>query len=110
MSDSQTFIQYLDSRQQLLEATKNTPIVNQRYKVNKYCCFYVENQQQKDGIQLRPNDQVIVEWSYADVYNPVALSVKFSRSIDSNQHDNCYKPFDRKNVNKWLIRYGSEIK
>lgn len=106
--EKQTFKQYLDSREQLLRAIQNTPITNEVYEVKKYCTLNVgETEDNAVLLKLKPKQQVIVEWLYADVNNPTPQSVRVvgAKEIDeSNKHDVFWTGTK---LSKWLLRHAS---
>lgn len=109
MSQEFTFKQYLESKEKLREAVKNTPQRVAEYSVRKYCKFPVgDSKELKEYVSLKPKHKILVEWLYTDVDNPTPLTVKFEGS-DSIDPDNEFQTFwSGTRLQKWLIRNARE--
>lgn len=101
-----TFKQYLESREQLLKAIENTPIVIREYDIRKYCSLCIgETVEEKELVSLKPRHSLIVEWQYDDINDPTPMSIKF-KNVDGYD-DQSYSTFWNGNkLNKWLIRHA----
>ncbi len=73
------FMDFLQSRNQLLAAVKKTPNVGMHYKVVKYCKMPLgESKEVREYISLKPNDLITVEWLYNEGVesNPLPSVIK----------------------------------
>lgn len=60
-----TFTQYVQSKQQLVEAIKSDPVVEHSYAVSKYCKMPVGNSgDTKEYINLKPKTALQITWRY----------------------------------------------
>lgn len=106
--DKLTFKQYLESKNQLLEAIKNTPTTIVEYEVSKYCSFTVgDDEDEKTLIGLKPKNKVIVEWRYDNIDDPTPASIQFvgSKDTDDEKHSTFW---NGTKVRKWLSRHAKE--
>jgi len=104
MTSHITFKEYLDSKERLREAIKQTPTQIVEYTVNKYCKFPVgENKEEKEYLSLKPKQTLIVEWHYEDINNPTPSSIKLKESEDIFS-----TYWNGKKLEKWLIRNTKE--
>lgn len=104
MSSYITFKEYLDSKERLREAIKETPVQLVEYTVRKYCKFPVgENKETKEYRSFKPKQILIVEWHYTDINNPTPKSIKLK---DSEGEFSTY--WNGKKLEKWLIRNAKE--
>ena len=105
MATKLTFKEYIESKTKLLEAVSNTPKQTSTYTVKKYCKLVVgESKQDKEYVNLKPNQQIVVEWEYEDVDCPSIVGIMFECVDDvdpSNTYD-CYWGGER--LQKWLDR------
>ena len=105
MRHNLTFKEYLQSKEQLIEAINLTPKQTVKYCVNKYCKLVVgESKDEKELINLKPNQTIVVEWLYTDVDNPTPLNITFEGvcpTIDKVDHSNYWNPAK---LQKWLLR------
>lgn len=104
-----TFKQYLESKEKLREAVKNTPQRVAEYSVRKYCKMPVgETKDSKEYVALKPKHKIIVEWLYADVDNPTPLNVKFEgiEDLDTDQEFSTF--WSGQKLQKWLLRNARE--
>jgi hypothetical protein len=105
-----TFRQYLDSKDQLIEAMKNVPIAIQEYEVRKYCTLTVgEDEEEKLAIPLKPKNKIIIEWQYGNVDKPVPLSIKVEgiSYIDGTDSFNTF--WSNEKLKKWLSVHTKEL-
>jgi len=105
MSFELTFRQYLQSKDALREAVNETPQQTKEYLVTKYCKLVVgESKDNKEQINLKPNNKVIVEWLYDDIDNPSITNITFEGvcdSIDSEDHTTYWQTYK---LQRWLLR------
>ena len=108
--DKLTFKDYLATKEKLREAIKQTPVRQATYRLRKYCKFPVgETKELKEYIALKPKQDVIVEWHYADIDNPTAISMKF-KDVDNVDCEKEYKAFwSDARLQKWLLRNTREL-
>ena len=101
-----TFKQYLESKDQLLKAIGNRPIQIIEYQIDKYCSLEVGKHEDRQVLQLRPKNKLVVEWQFesADDLKPTALSisVKDSSIIDPNLE---FTPADNEKLIRWVTRH-----
>ena len=100
-----TFKQYLDSKSKLLEAIEESPIYTATYTVSKYCKLPVgESKDLKEHIQLKPKQQIIVEWDYGNPDAPEALSVRFNNVVDIDDEKEYNPLWISERLEKWLTK------
>lgn len=105
-----TFKQYLDGREQLLQAIKNTPIAITEYEITKYCTIPIgENDEEKELISLRPKQRIIIEWQYDDVHHPTPMSIRFigPKNVEENEKHSLY--WDDRKLEKFLQKHASKL-
>ncbi|MCK9369660.1 hypothetical protein M0R04_07110 [Candidatus Dojkabacteria bacterium] len=100
----QTFKQYLESKEQLMDAIKNTPVSTIEYEIYKYCSIPVA-ECDVDAISLRPKNKILIEWSYDDIHNPTPLSIKFKGVKDIDEDDQYNLNIPRIKLQKFLDRH-----
>ena len=108
--DKLTFKQYLDSKDTLREAIKQTPVHKAEYIMRKYCKLPVgESKDKKEYIALKPKHKVICEWLYADPNNPDLESVTFEGvdTVDPEKKHSSYWSEER--FKTWLERNTREV-
>lgn len=105
-----TFKQYLDSKDQLREALKQTPVRKAEHIMRKYCKLPVgESKEEKEYIALKPKHKVIVEWLYDDPDNPKLESVAFE-GVDEVEIDKKHSSFwPDERFKSWLERNTREV-
>jgi len=105
MAINLTFKEYLKSKENLREAIKETPQQTTKYTVNKYCKLVVgESKDEKEYINLKPNQTIIVDWLYTDIDNPTPLKIMFEgicTDVDSSEYKVYWQPYK---LQKWLLR------
>jgi hypothetical protein len=104
-----TFKQYLDSKDKLREAVKNTPQRTVEYTVRKYSKLAIgENKESKQYVPVKPKHKIIVEWLYDDVDNPTPVSLRFE-GIDNVDAQSEHLTFwSGSKLVKWLYRNARE--
>jgi hypothetical protein len=100
-----SFKQYLESKEKLLEAIKNTPVRTVEYTVKKYCKFGIgEDKESRDFISLKPKQTLVVEWKYTNIDNPTPIAVLFE-DVDGVDCITKFKPFlSGDKLKKWLSK------
>lgn len=99
-----SFIQFLESRNQLYEAYDRTPVTTNSYNMTKYCKIPVElNEVDTEYISLKPDDIIIIEWEYHDYNKPTANKITVN--------EECYKPiWNNKKMCSWVKSSAKEKK
>lgn len=109
MRNNLTFKEYLESKEKLREAVAVTPKQSVQYTVNKYCKLVVgESKDEKEQINLKPNQTIVVEWLYNDIDNPTPLNIMFEGvcpTIDTHEYSSYWQP---QKLRKWLLRNTRE--
>ena len=105
-----TFKQYLESKEKLREAIKQTPVRKAEYVMRKYVKLPVgESKDEKEYISLKPKHKVIVEWNYRDMDNPELVSI-FFEDVEGVNPDEGHKSFwSDERFKKWLFRNTREL-
>ncbi len=98
-----TFKEYLDSKDRLREAVKETPVRVVEYEVRKYCKLPVGTcKEEKVYLSFKPKQTLIVEWLYTDFNNPKPTCVK-------NKDFEIFPTYWKgKMFEKWLMRNTKE--
>lgn len=104
-----TFKDYLESKEQLIEALKQTPYTIQEYEVRKYCSITVgPSKEQKQIVGLKPKQKIVVEWLYQDINNPKPISVCF-KGVKTLTEDDQFKMFwSSEKMKKWISKHTKE--
>ncbi len=109
MDNKLTFKKYLESKERLREAVNATPHQTTEYTVSKYCKLVVgESKEDKEQINLKPSQTIIVEWLYTDIDNPTPLKITFDgvcENIDSEEYNTYWQPYK---LQKWLHKNARE--
>lgn len=109
MANNLTFKEYLKSKEKLRAAIKETPQQITEYAVSKYCKLIVgESKDEKEQINLKPNQTIIVEWLYNDIDNPTPIKITFEgvcSNIDSSEYNSYWQPHK---LQKWLRKNTTE--
>jgi hypothetical protein len=101
---SLSFKQYLESKEQLMNAIKNTPVSIVEYEVCKYCSIPV-SESDVETISLRPKNKILVEWRYDDIHNPTPISVRFKGVKGVDDSDQYMLDISRIKLQKFLDRH-----
>ncbi len=105
-----TFKQYLESKDKLREAIKQTPVHTAEYVMRKYCKLPVgESKEDKKYIALKPKHKLIVEWHYQDLYNPTLQSISFDDVDEVNADEKHSSFWSDERFKKWLLRNTREV-
>ena len=109
MTTKLTFKEYIASKQQLREAVKSTPRQEITYTVRKYCKLVVgEHKEEKEQINLKPDQTITVKWLYEDFDNPTPLSIVFE-GVDAIDSDNTFNTsWQGFRLERWLSRNARE--
>jgi hypothetical protein len=107
-----TFKEYVESKAQLLEAVKETPMQEIEYDVRKYCKIPLgESKEEKEYVALKPKHTMVVKWLYEDIDNPTPMGVWFYSDNDDLNHLRGTE-FDTfwssEKLQKWLARNARE--
>jgi hypothetical protein len=105
-----TFKQYLDSKEKLREAIKNTPVRKAEYVMRKYCKLPVgESKDDKKYIALKPKHKLVVEWMHTDLENPDLVSICFEGIDDVDASEEFKSFWSDERFKKWLLRNTREL-
>ena len=97
-----SFKDYVISKNQLMDAIKQTPIQTSTYNVKKYCKLVIgESKNNKSSISFKPNNTIEVEWLYEDMDNPTPVSI----IVDGDSHDIYWKG---EKLTSWLSKNAIE--
>ncbi len=78
MDNKLTFKEYLNSKDRLREAAQNVPERTARYTISKYCKIAIgESKKNKEYVNLKPKQEVEVDWLYEDLDKPTVISIRF---------------------------------
>jgi hypothetical protein len=110
MTSKLSFKEYLDSKQQLLNAIQNTPTSIVEYEVKKYCSLPLgETIEDSVDLSLKPKHTVIVEWKYEDLDNPAPTSISIITPNTMNDLDEKFNTFwSGAKLSKWLARHTTK--
>ncbi|MGZ8924629.1 MAG: hypothetical protein ACXW2E_01975 [Nitrososphaeraceae archaeon] len=101
-----TFKQYLESKEQLLQAINNPPISTIEYEVRKYCTIPIgETESDKQLIGLKPKQKIIVEWKYDSITNPQPISISFFGLKDITESEQFSTSWTGSKLRNWLARH-----
>lgn len=104
-----TFKEYLESKEQLREAIRNTPVVVKEYYVRKYCSIALgESDDDKRTIGLKPKHELLIEWRYDDINNPSPQWIKFKNVKDLEETEQFAPFWHSQKLQKWLMRHTKE--
>lgn len=107
--DKLTFKEYLESKEKLREALRNTPQRDAEYVVRKYCKLVVgESKEVKEYVALKPNQKILVEWVYNNLDNPTVVGIRFDGVRDIDSEDEFLTYWDGIKLQKWLLRNTRE--
>ncbi len=105
MTTKMTFKEYLRTKDTLREAVQETPKQEKEYVVTKYCKLVVgESKDEKEQVNLRPSNKIIVEWLYEDIDEPTPVNIKFDgvcTEVDSENHATYWQSYK---LQRWLLR------
>lgn len=98
-----TFKQYLESKEKLKKAIKESPVRIATYSVKKYCKIPVgESKDEKEYVHLKPKQKIIVEWKYTDINNPDVLNVRFDDVTEVDSNDEYTALWSNNKLQTWL--------
>lgn len=102
-----TFRQYLESKEQLLNAINNVPTSVVEYEVKKYCSLPVgETEDEKQVIGLKPRHKLVVEWRYDNPSQPSPEAIRAIGPHDINEDDKFATFWSGVKLAKWLSRHA----
>jgi hypothetical protein len=105
-----TFKEYLESKHRLLEAIKSSPVQQATYDVNKYCKLVVQDVDEKITILLKPSQQIVVEWKYEDLANPLPVGLKIEDKKNPFTESVVYTTkWKGSKLREWLNKNTSEL-
>ncbi len=104
-----SFIEYLDSKKQLLQAIKESPIQTINYEITSYCKLIVGEKEDKQAVSLKPKQTVIVEWEYDDVNaDPTPISIRFDDVKDIDALEEFVTYWSGTKLKSWLHKNAAE--
>lgn len=108
----QTFKEYLDSKQVLIEALSKTALTTNRYVLKTYCKIPVLDLENADTIErteisLKPKQTIILECSWPTYQTPIVHSISFQnlKTVDCNKK--YMLPWKNEKILKWLDKNTS---
>lgn len=105
----QSFKQYLEGKQQLLQAIENTPVAVVEYEVKKYCSLTVgETEDEKSMIGLKPKHKIVVEWRYDSPANPTPENIQVIGAKDVDIDERFSTFWSGSKLQKWLSRHAKQ--
>lgn len=105
--DKLTFKQYLESKEQLLQAIKNTPVSIVEYEVKKYCSLAIN--EDIDPISFKPKNKLLIEWRYDDVHNPTPISARVIGVKNINEDEQYEINIPKLKLQKFLARHTAQV-
>lgn len=109
MKKQPTFKEYVESKNQLLQAVANVPKSIVEYEVRKYCSLTVgESEDEKATVALKPKHKLIIEWSYANPLTPTPESIKFEGVEEIDESEAVSTFWTSAKLQKWLIRHTNK--
>jgi hypothetical protein len=109
MDTNLTFKEYLQSKEKLREAVQETPHTKKEYTVTKYCKLVVgESKDEKEQVNLKPNNKVIVEWLYEDIDAPTVVNIMFEGVCDEVDAENHKTYWQSYKLQRWLLRNAEQ--
>lgn len=103
--------EFIDSKQQLLQALTRDPIHEAKYEVTKYCKMPVgESKETKQYIPLKPKQILTIKWKYNNdnlEETPTPLSVNFSFITEDVSTHDIFQSGEK--MRKWLTTNAHEI-
>lgn len=110
MDTNLTFREYLQSKERLREAVQDIPHQKKEYIITKYCKLVVgESKDEKEQVNLKPNNKVIVEWVYRDIEAPTPVNIMFEGvcdEVDSENHSTYWQSYK---LQRWLLRNSEPV-
>ena len=104
-----TFKEWLNTKDQLLEAVKRTPKRTAEYVVRKYCKLPVgESKEVREYIPLKPKQVITVDWLYEDIDNPTPMGLRFQNVKNVEDTDQYATFWEGQKLLKWLLRNARE--
>lgn len=116
---NQSFKEYLQSKEILVEALSKTAKTNNRYILKTYCKLPVYDGDDKLEISLKPKSEIIVECTWPTYNEPLVHNIKFSNvvGVDSNKsfivswkNEKILRWLDKNaKVDSWLSKINSQL-
>jgi hypothetical protein len=81
-----TFKEYYQSKEALLLAAEDAPLVVKLYEVNKYCKLPVYGHElngEKEYVSFKPKDSIEVLWEYSNPEVPILKSLKIINTSEN---------------------------
>ena len=104
-----SFKDYLESKKQLLQAIKESPIQTVNYDITTYCKLIVGEKDDKQTISLKPKQSIVIEWEYSDINdvpNPISIRFEDVRDVDDLEEFTTYWSGDK--LRCWLQKNAME--
>ena len=109
MDQKLTFKEYLNSKECLRKAAQNIPERTARYTISKYCKIAIgESKSEKEYINLKPKQQVEVDWLYEDMDKPTVISIRFSGVDGIKEGEEFNILWGHHRLGKWLEKNTRE--
>lgn len=103
-----SFKQYLESKEKLREAIKNTPKQQTQYIVKKYCKLVVgESKEERQYISLKPRQIITIDWLYENIKYPTPVGISFN-TAEVTAAEIFQTFWNTSKLHKWLIRNTQE--
>lgn len=101
---------YKLSKQQLVEAAKQTPSVVNNYNVRSYCKLPLLNDNSEEVmITLKPKQKVLVNWLYEDINNPTCVSISFDGVKELESYISFKTNWKTKKMIEWLNKNTNKL-
>lgn len=103
-----TFKEYVESKQQLIDAIDSCPERTAVYNIRKYCKLPIgEGKEDNQQIVLKPKQKLIVKWKYfTETPNATSIQVADPNNIPSD--DTFLTFWKSEKLIKWLNRNTNE--
>ena len=102
MANKLSFKEYLESKDCLRDAVKETPKVVREYEVKKYCNFPVGLKEEKYQIKLKPRNKMFIKWLREDSTKERAIGVSFEGTTDDSVMET--PSWGEEKLLKWLLK------
>lgn len=99
--ESSSFKQYLQSKQVLVEALKNTPHTTTQYVMRKYCKLPTTDETTPE-ISLKPKHIIIVECSWPSYQTPTIHAITFLNVENVDSTKKFILPWKNDKILSWL--------
>ena len=103
-----TFKEYIESKQQLIEAIESCPERTAVYNIRKYCKLPIgEGKEDNQQLTLKPKQKLIVKWKYFSK-TPDVTSIQVTDPKNPISEDTVSTFWKSERLIKWLSRNTSE--